>query len=451
MQTLTSLIAILAAATSAAEAPSGPPNSAATPQFSASDEVPERPGYEDAYALYEIKLGGKPMTEAEQIQRWHDELAAGRARAGTLVGSHLAYLALTPTDCATAREILVRADTLGNDQAAWRLAQLAENPSCGEVDFVNLERWLKKAVTLDYLIAAQRLIELYSPAGQRSDPVQRYVYARVAGGYWEAAYPGETDPSGRTGFDAAALQEMEKELTPADRKRADAEATQVLTQMLKRHERFKPQRPQEFTRGGQAAKAAKGWGFTAYTIDYRHECAWNFAGNCRGAQRLAFVDVSNNEQEFMSCKAELSAKDFVTGVADRLSREVLIGPKVSRRLILGDVSEVPAKPAMAVSCKVVPKLAENAAAGKCRARLQGTIDAQQFYPEAAKRQGIEGDVVVRYWVPPGSDEPVDAEIARSSGHPALDAAAIDTIRSGRFSRDCDYGLGSIRISFKLQD
>jgi TonB family protein len=138
-------------------------------------------------------------------------------------------------------------------------------------------------------------------------------------------------------------------------------------------------------------------------------------------------------------------------VADSLSREVLVGPKVTRRLILGDVSEVPEKAAMAVSCKVVPKLAENAAAGKCRARLQGTIDAQQFYPASAKRQGIEGDAVVRYWVPPGSDAPVDAEIARSSGHPALDAAAIDTIRSGKFSRDCDYGLGSIRIAFKLQD
>ena len=106
---------------------------------------------------------------------------------------------------------------------------------------------------------------------------------------------------------------------------------------------------------------------------------------------------------------------------------------------------------MAVTCKVVPKLAENAAAGKCRARLKGTIDAQQFYPPAARQQGIEGSAVVRFWVPPGSEELVDAEIAQSSGYPALDAAAIDTISSGKFSRECDYGLSSIRIAFKLQD
>ena len=38
------------------------------------------------------------------------------------------------------------------------------------------------------------------------------------------------------------------------------------------------------SRGGQAAKASKGYGFVASTSDYHHECAWNLAANCRGAQ-----------------------------------------------------------------------------------------------------------------------------------------------------------------------
>lgn len=452
MRTHIFLIAILAAASAVAQAPSPEaPKGAATPQFDASDQVPESPGYEDAFALYELKVGGKPLSQDEQVTRWLDELKAGRARSGTLVGSHLAYLALTTADCVAARDALTRADELGNDQAAWKLAQLAGNTTCGQADVPARERWLKKAVTLDYMIAAQELIDLYSPTGARSDPVQRYVYARVAAGYFTAVYPNDTNASARAGFDAAALQEMEAGLTPADRKRAETESAQVLAQMLKRHERFTPQHPQEFARGGQSAKAAKGWGFTAFTVDYHHECAWNLTANCRGAQRLAFVDVSNNDPEFMACKAALRTKDFVTRASDSLEREVLIGPKVTRRLILGDVYEPQDKGAMAVTCKVVPKLAENAAAGKCRARLQGTIDAQQFYPESAKRRGIEGDAVVRYWIPAGSDVPVDAEIARSSGYPALDDAAIETIRSGKFSSDCDYGLGSIRIAFKLQD
>jgi len=278
--------------------------------------------------------------------------------------------------------------------------------------------------------------------------VQQYTYARLAAGYSDAVYPNDT--SGRAGLNAAA-QEMEKGLAAPDRKRAEAEATSILTQMLKRHDRFKPQTPQAFANGGQNAKSSKGWGFVASTIDYHHECVWNLVANCRGTQRLAFVDVSNNEQEFMGCKAELRAKDFVTQTVDSLSREVLIGPRFTRRLILGDVYQAQDKAALTVNCKVIPKLAENAAAGKCRAKLEGTIDAQQFYPASAKRQGIEGDAVVRFWVPTGSGTPADAEIVRSSGYPALDGAAIDTIRSGHFKSECDYGLGSIRIAFKLQD
>ncbi len=131
---------------------------------------------------------------------------------------------------------------------------------------------------------------------------------------------------------------------------------------------------------------------------------------------------------------------------------MLVGPKVTRRLMLGDVYEPPDKAAMAVECKVVPKLAENAAAGKCRARLEGTIDAQQFYPASAKTAGIEGDAVVRYWVPSGSEAArrmpksrAPAAIRRSTPRRSIRFAAANS-RS-----DCDYGLSSIRIAFKLQD
>jgi len=451
MQNPACLLAILVTAAAAAAEPPATPPAAPTPQFNASDEVPDRPGYDDAVALYEVKLGGEPLSAAEQVARWQDELKLGRARAGALVGSHLSYLALTDADCAVARDALTRADELGSDQAAWQLAQLAENRSCGDTDVAAVERWLKKAVTLDYLIAAQRLIDLYSPTGSKTDPVQQYIYARVAGGYWEAVYGKEGNPGSRAGFDVAALQEMEKALAPADRKQAENEATHILTQMLKRHERFTPARPQEFSHGGQAAKASRGWGYVVSTLDYHHECAWNVIANCRGAQRLAFADVSNNENTFMACKAELKPKDFVTGKLGSLSRSVLIGPKTTRRLVLGDVYDQPDKGSVAVTCTVVPKLAENAAAGRCHAKLDSTIDAQQFYPPSAKNAGIEGDAVVRFWVPPDSDTPTDAEIVRSSGYPALDSAAIDTIGSGHFKKDCDYGLSSIRISFKLQD
>jgi len=439
------LAALLGAATIAAA--QTPPQTATPapsgPQFNKSEEVPMVKGYGDAYSLNEIKIGGQPLSEEDQLARWEAELAAGRARAGAIAGAFLAYRALTPADCTAARTLLTRAEELGSDQAAWLLAQVAANRSCGDPDRTTLENWLKKAVVLDYPGAALDLMRFY--AEEPTDKVHQYQYARVAAGYWEATKA--TEP--REGFDAQALLDMEKGLSAAERTAADAEAAKVLAQMMKRRERFVEVSPVEFARGDAGGKTA----FVAYHTDYRHECAWNLKNNCRGAQRLTHVELANKNAEFVSCRVEVRAVDFVTQtpVAEPLLRQVLIGPGVTRKLLLGDVYGQPDRKSVSAKCDPVPKLAANAAAGKCRAKLQGSIDVARFYPESARQQGIEGSAVVRFWIPPGADAPTDGEIATSSGNAALDTAAIATVQSGKFTHECDYGLSSIRIAFKLQE
>ena len=446
MRTQAPLFAALAAASTlaVAQAPAPSTNPASSgPSFRESEDIPDLKGYNDAYSFDEIKVGGKALAEDQQVARWQEELKAGRARAGAMLGAYSSYRALIATDCAVAREALLKADELGSDQAAFLLAQLAANPTCGTVDRAALERWLKKSVTLDYAGAATDLMSFYGE-GEKPDRVQQYTYARVAAGYWETNKL--TQP--RQGFDTAALAELEKNLSAADRSRAEAEAARILAVMLKRHDRFGSVTPVEFARADAGGKAA----YVGYTVDYRHECQWNLKNNCRGAQRLAYVEITNKNAEFVSCKVELRARDFVTGVAEPepLSRNVLIGPQGTRKLLLGDVSEQPDKKALATTCNAVPKLAANSTAGKCRAKLQGSIDVERFYPESAKARGTEGSTVVRYWVPPGSEVATDAEIVTSSGDATLDNAAMATVRSGKFTRDCDYGLSSIRIAFKLQ-
>ncbi len=62
-------------------------------------------------------------------------------------------------------------------------------------------------------------------------------------------------------------------------------------------------------------------------------------------------------------------------------------------------------------------------------RLRG--EAQPPYPEAARRTGIEGTVLVKAHVLASGS--VDAaEVRRSAGHPDLDHAALDTIRRAHF-------------------
>ena len=161
------LLALLGASTlAAAQAPAPAANPAAAgPSFSASDEIPGPKGFGDAYSLDEIRLGGRALTEAQQVERWQAELAAGRARAGALVGAYLAYRALTAADCDAARNALVKADELGSDQAPWLLAQLAANDTCGPPDRAAREHWLKKSVPLDYPSAVLTLIRFYGVVG----------------------------------------------------------------------------------------------------------------------------------------------------------------------------------------------------------------------------------------------------------------------------------------------
>ena len=449
---LVTLVALAGASTSAvaqgqAPAPGAAPPPAtapAGPGFTASEDVPSPRGFTDAYLLDEIKLGGEVLNEDEQLARWQAELNAGRARAGAMLGAYYLYRALTPSDCTAARDPLTKAEQLGSDQAPWQLAKLAGNDTCGPPNRAERERWLKQAVVLDYPAAVLELIKLNADLTNPTERLNRYIYARVAAGYWESTQVPATAP-----FDAASLQELEKTLSPAEKGRAEGESAAILQQMLKRHERFGVPTPVEFGRGDAGARGT----WVAWQTDYRHECQWNLKANCRGVQRLVYVDLGNKNSEFLACKIEMRSRDFVTGnpVKNPLSREVLIGPGAQRRLLLGDVSGDPDKKAVTATCTAMPKLAADLAAGKCRAKLSGSIDVERFYPESAKSRGIEGSAVVRFYLPPGAEFPTDAEIATSSGDAALDDAAIATVHSGKFTHDCEYGLSSIRIAFKLQN
>ena len=446
--TQASLLAALAAASTlaVAQAPAPSTNPASSgPSFRESEDIPDLKGYNDAYAFDEIKIGGKPLTEDQQVVRWQDELKAGRARAGAMLGAYSSYLALTAADCAVARDALLKADELGSDQAAWLLAQLAANPSCGDVDRAALERWLKKSVTLDYAGAAHRPHRASTPKATKPDPVQQYIYARVAAGYWE---DGNKLTQPRRASMPRRWPEMEKNLSAADRSRADAEAAKILAAMLKRHDRFGSVAPVEFARADAGGKAGVRRLHRRLPprvpVESREQLPRRPApGLCRDHQQECRVRVLQGRA---AC-ARLRDRHRGGGA---LSRNVLIGPQGTRKLMLGDVNEQPDKKALAVTCTPVPKLAANAAAGKCRAKLQGSIDVERFYPRVGQGRGTEGSTVVRYWVPPGREVATDAEIVTSSGDFALDDAAMATIRSGKFKSDCDYGLSSIRIAFKLQ-
>jgi protein TonB len=76
------------------------------------------------------------------------------------------------------------------------------------------------------------------------------------------------------------------------------------------------------------------------------------------------------------------------------------------------------------------------------------------YPAEARREGAEGTVLLRVWVA-ADGGPTRVEVDRSSGHRALDAAALGAVRNWRFvpaqrGGDAVEGVVTVPLVFRLE-
>jgi protein TonB len=82
-------------------------------------------------------------------------------------------------------------------------------------------------------------------------------------------------------------------------------------------------------------------------------------------------------------------------------------------------------------------------------------DQPPRYPEAARRRGEQGRVMLRVSV--STDGlPTDVEIARSSGHHTLDEAAVSAVKRWRFVPASQggrpvAGVADVPVRFQLRD
>jgi protein TonB len=75
------------------------------------------------------------------------------------------------------------------------------------------------------------------------------------------------------------------------------------------------------------------------------------------------------------------------------------------------------------------------------------------YPAEARREGAEGTVLLRVWVA-ADGGPTRVEVERSSGHRALDAAAMGAVRNWRFvpaqrGGEAVEGIATVPLVFRL--
>ena len=127
-------------------------------------------------------------------------------------------------------------------------------------------------------------------------------------------------------------------------------------------------------------------------------------------------------------------------------------PRIEARLLpVEDVTEFAesvSTEALAQDPVAAPPSAPRHMKGESLRRAQASLSRHLYYPPEAVAQGMEGEVILLLTLTEAS-QLVSVEIARSSGHPLLDRAALDAARRlGRLPGSRRQML--FPVSFRLQ-
>jgi hypothetical protein len=417
------------------------PVAGAQPIFSRSDPAPpeldfghESPPWSDVADLQVIS----PETN---LERWVTQANAGRARAATIAGRYwLERIPQDPQNCAKAIEWLQKADTLGSNEAAGWLGHVYRRFDCPQRDLKIAVQWLRKAVPLMTFGAAGDLRDIYAQEGTPEyDAQQAYVYARVA-----APEAGVTGSAPEAQASEAALGDK---LPAGQRKSATDAAAKLLADIDRRRlalraapgeEKLKPQ------------ASGSGWAVSLVAYDDLRECAANTAGNCKGVRRMAYFDAVNRGEEYLRCKLALDHRDFGTGKPATHTRETLLPPKSTRRIIVGRVGETGGDD-LRVQCAPVAGLAADVSAGRCKATATGVPAVSDFYPAASRARGDEGRVLLYAFLDQKDGHAAIVELMGSSGFPDLDQAGVKMGSYMAFHTDCERGYLPFAVAFRLKE
>jgi hypothetical protein len=384
----------------------------------------------------------QPGTAESNLERWVAQANAGRARAATLVGGYwLERIPQSQENCAKAIEWLQKADKLGSNEAPGWLGHAYRRFDCPQRDLKTAAEWLRKAVPLRTYGAAGDLVDIFGAEGTPEyDIDQAYLYSRVAAPE-VALTPAATELEARQ---AAMLEKLD----PAQRQSARETADKLLADIDRRRLAMRAPPSEEKLK---PSASGSGWNLGLVAYDDLRECAANLAQNCQGTRRLAYFVAQNRGKEYLRCTFTLAHREFATGKQETHTRETLLPPQSTRRLVAGRVGEIGAKGDLRAQCAPIAGLAADVTAGRCKASTTGVPSVADFYPPGSRRRNEEGRVLLYIWLDKKEGQAALVELMGSSGFPELDQAGVKMGTYMAFRSECDYGWLPFAVGFRLQD
>jgi TonB family protein len=429
---------LLAAAAAPSAWPQAANKSGPLAYFARSDAPPpaERPRRD---GLWPDRDDYSAFPDEADLGRWTTQANAGRAQAAINAGDNLMFTN-TParSACAAAIRWYRKAEDLGSEFAAGRLAAAYSDDACPERDLATAVMWWRKAAERGSFAAAAILSQrLHEPGSPLHDPVLALAYAEVA-----ADNPETWKDEAERPADPAALA---ADLTPQQLADARHIAADTRTALHARQAAFRAEPARDILFGRESA----GGGIIVVAIDDLRECERNLVGNCRGVRQLAYVDFTNNTDELLRCSVSLRTTDGNTNAPLTLERETLVTPNAGRFLRLGRIAGTPDEDAIRAHCEPVPGFAAAAAGGTCVAQPTAQFALDSIYPAKALAAGVEGRVALYVVTNEREGPPLFAEVMQTSGSALLDGAALEAARKMRYRSGCDAGYRPFAIEFKL--
>jgi TonB family protein len=418
------------------------PANGADPIFSRSDPPPAEIDPGSRTVPWPDPADVQAGSPESNLERWIVQANAGRARAAVLVAGHwLDRIPQSPDNCAKAIEWLQKADELGSNEAAGWLGHVYRRFDCPQRDLKAAATWLRKAVPLRTYGAAGDLVDILAAEGTPEyDIVQAYLYSQVAA-------PEVALTPAATGLEARQAAMLEK-LDASQRQAAREAADKLLADIDRRRLAMRAPPLEEKLK---PTASGSGWNLGLVAYDDLRECVSNLEDNCKGVRRLAHFVAQNRGKEYLRCKLMLDHREFATGKQETHTRETLLPPQSTRRVIAGRVGEIGGKGDLRAECAPIAGLAADVAAGKCKAATTGVPSVSDFYPPGSRRRNEEGRVLLYIWLDKKEGQPALVELMGSSGYPELDQAGVKMGSYMAFRSDCDYGWTPIAVGFRLQD
>ncbi len=175
-------------------------------------------------------------------------------------------------------------------------------------------------------------------------------------------------------------------------------------------------------------------------------CLDNEKENCIW-QRLV---VDNQSDDSLECSASIAYNGVDRDQLATLQRRAVVVPH-TRRAVLGDTTnpDVTVK-AHSVHCVVRKPTNDSKLTPKCKPTLTKTPTDGIEYPDASRRAGEEGPVLLEFSLSDKVGPPTDITIAASSLSPLLDEAATKYVAQYEGVTDCKHGRFRLPLTFRLK-